>query len=261
MLVFISSIFVSALFTGVMLVITRRRLGRQFDNIERRQIEIERAVAVIKLGIERSTTDAQLRRLHLGFVRLQENAARRYGELLSPGPRSRLSELDLSALGDWAAMFGGKLESGQIEKWARAIERAEILEGNDIDAAMPDLVAEAIALSWRLDRRLSVGVTGAAAESRAAMLRRVFSGSPREITISEVSGESTGMGPLDVLIITSADAFARAPVSLLGSIKEGGLLVTHGAANPPAAAFDGFGLLAAEWETQIYQKRGASPAA
>jgi hypothetical protein len=253
MLSFFLATAASAILIGVLLLITRQRLARQFTDIERRQIEIERAIAVIKLGIERSTTDAQLKRLHLGLVRIQENMAQRYGELALSASRRRLGELQSEALRQWSQMLGAELEAGQIEDLARIVERAEILEPKGMEIGTPDLFARVIALLSQRDRKVSIGMMGTSSGWSASFVRRLVSDFFDQAEVSQVPDDLAGMKPLNVLIFDEAVPLDKLE-PVLRLVKDGGLLLMHAAADGDVPDFAAFELVAAEWNTRVYRR-------
>ena len=118
----------TALLVGLLCVV-RQRLARQFANIERRLLEVERVSSAIEQQLERSTPAAELQRLHLGMVRLQENIARRYGPLLSLAdgtPRRRLTEFQRSGLQQWAAAIGAPCDAAKIDQEIEPGKKAEV---------------------------------------------------------------------------------------------------------------------------------------
>lgn len=254
MLSFILSTAASAVLIGVLLFITRQRLARQFEDIQRRQVEIERAVGAIKLTLERSTTDAQLERLHLGLVRMQENMARRHEALTRSTCRRSLTDLQSATLRQWGGALGVELEDGRIEELVRAIERAEIFEPKDIQITTPDLLAHLIALLGQRDRNVVVGIMGAPAGLPAPFLRRAAAGFFEQMDVRRIPDDLRGAESLNALIFC-ASAPLESLESSLGLVKEGGILLVHATdADRTGVNFTGFELVAAEWNTRLYRK-------
>ena len=258
MLVFFLSAFASAILLGVSLLITRRRLARQFQNIEQRQNEIERAIEKftpeIELEIKRCrTTDAQLERLHLGLVRIQENMARRHDALLSQFGHRQLTGLQSAALEEWAGKLGVKLADGGIEEWLRAVERAEAFEPRDVPIETPDLLALVVALLGESDRHVTIGVAGASAGSLASVLPRVLSGHLDQMDVRELPKDSTETKPLDFLILDDTFPFAERELAL-NLVKGKGTLILHSVPDVEGMPLDAFEMVGAEWKTRVYRK-------
>ena len=248
------SVAVSALLTAGLLYVTRQRLARQFSDIQRRLLEVERVTAAIKQQLERSTTAAELQRLHVGMVRLQENIARRYGPLLPAkrdGGRAHLSELQRSGLEQWASALGAPCDSMRIDELLRVAGREKL------PAAMPDAIARVIAIPGWSAQAAAVGIAGDPAFT--AFLQRAAGDFFERVEFFPASpGMAASPEPpqFDALILDetiSPDGIG--PLSAL--VKPGGLLVAAIRADEGEPELPQFDLVARAWNTSAFRKSAA----
>ncbi|MDD5198742.1 MAG: hypothetical protein PHC88_02985 [Terrimicrobiaceae bacterium] len=249
----ICSVLLSAILTVALLLATRRRLARQFDDIERRLLQAERTILSIKLGLERDTTMPQLQRLHRGLIRIQENLARRHGGLapFAAGMNSRFAgEFQLASLREWAGALGVALGRGEIEALTRAIARAEADGIGPIRLETPDLFAGVIALlRWR-GAPVHVFAAGDISKDFAALVRALA-----PIWFERVEVESIGRAArVDALIVDAAGLPAADAFHL---VKDGGTLVVLGlsAGDRGIGSFAEFDSVGAEGKIAVYRKR------
>jgi hypothetical protein len=250
MLEIITAVAISAFLTVAFLWMARNRLSRQFEDIQRRLVDVERTAAALRKGIESSMTAAQLQRLHLGLVRLHEDVAERFGPLLplaekmaARGPdRDWLSDYQIGGLRDWASRLGVPLEAAQIGELAREIGQLEKDKGIRVPVVTHELLAIVIALLPLHDRSgLKIEVAGDSAPTLIPLLSGVVSGF---LDQSQVYAVGNGV-ECDVRI---SDALEPR----LDLLKKAGTLVTFGAAaieELPA----GLELVNAEWNVRVYR--------
>jgi hypothetical protein len=264
------SISISTIIVVALLLWTRRRLTPQFRNLDHRLMEVERLTALLKKGHDPdSTTAAQLQRLHMGLMRVQENMARRYGALAplakeasrrGADAQRHLTELQLSALQQWAGLLGVPLGAEQIEQLVRTLARAEALEADDIPLGTCDLSARVIALLGSGARDFTVAVAGSSTGSMALLLQRIASGFFDRLEILRIpTGEQNfpQTPPLDALILDEGIPAPEIQSSLFHLVRNDGLLVSSTGPDRAAESFPGFELVAAEWSTAVYRKREA----
>jgi hypothetical protein len=238
------SVLLSAGIFVALLALVRSRLGRQFTEIERRLGHVEKLVREIKTGQGSESVSEQLKRLHKGLVRLQENTARRYGPLIPLAEEMRdnvaeqrrfLGDYAISRLEGWAAELGLSISRARVLELAREVARLD----EKVDA--PDfmaLLAALIALqAWREDR-LAVALD----DAQPAWLRKVLCHS-RSLGEIEVCSSPSDVDV--VLLFALQDA---------GPIPAKGGAVILGANEDAPTDIPGCTLVAAGEGVMVYKK-------
>jgi len=252
------SVLIGSIITIGLLLVTRQRLTRQFNDVQRRLLQTERALVDLKSWREASTTDAQLERLHAGLMRVQENVARRYGALLPlaralgdrpAGEQRFLSEFQHRGLEQWAAALRVPIEPKEIARWTRAIDHAET--GGAVEFAIPTiaLLAQAIALAGVAGEGREVVAAGESAEGVAALLRVALPGTFGSTGFSQASADGG-----DIATLLLDDTFSGDSAALLDRIAPGGRLILCGAKRE----LPNFECEAAEWGVAVYRRCGES---
>ncbi|HVE16256.1 MAG TPA: hypothetical protein VNB29_05940, partial [Chthoniobacterales bacterium] len=240
------SVLISTAICVALLLVTRQRLFRQFSDIQRRLLALERSIQALNLKHENDTTPEQLKRLHLGLVRLQENAAERFGIQAAQSRRS-VSEFQVAGLGEWAASLGVSVAPGRIENLAHVVELAERLQSEPVPIGTSDLLAGIIGISAQPERRPSVGLVGESAKSLSDLLPQLV---PVFLDGLEIRPFDPSAPEAFDVVLLGGSAAALPPV------KKNGVLIVQVAPGTDGAAteFPGFELLAGEWNTRVFRR-------